>query len=300
MLNNGNFVIKSSVWNNFRGAATFGNGITGTSGVVGESNSLIGSNQGDRVGQYARKLTNNNYVVRSPSWNSKGAVTWGSGQTGVSGIVSIANSFVGDSGGGVGFYDVVALTNGNYVINSAWATRGGVTWANATTGITGTVSENNSLIGDLSNGVGNGGVYALPNGNYVIASWTWGNVNGRVGAVTLCDGTIGKTGFVTEQNSLIGSVDGDWIGDGGIAVLPNSNFVVQSRRWNGGRGAVIFVNSSTGLIGTVSEANSLVGNSISDSVGYVTVLNNGNYLVRSSWSNGSMNLWRSISVFQPI
>ena len=47
-------------------------------------------------------LSNGNYVVRSPSWDNgaatdAGAVTWGSGDEGVSGVVSAANSLVGST-----------------------------------------------------------------------------------------------------------------------------------------------------------------------------------------------------------
>src|SRR5262249_26317451 len=47
-------------------------------------------------------LSNGNYVVNSPNWDNgaasdAGAVTWGSGTTGVSGVVSSANSLVGNS-----------------------------------------------------------------------------------------------------------------------------------------------------------------------------------------------------------
>ena len=41
-------------------------------------------------------LSNGNYVVTSPAWsNDAGAVTWGSGTAGVSGIVSTMNSAIG-------------------------------------------------------------------------------------------------------------------------------------------------------------------------------------------------------------
>lgn len=43
-----------------------------------------------------------------------GAVTWGNGQTGISGVVSSANSLVGSTGIDlVGFRGVTALSNGN-------------------------------------------------------------------------------------------------------------------------------------------------------------------------------------------
>jgi hypothetical protein len=71
--------------------------------------------------------TNNNYIVRSPNWdngtvNNAGAVTWGSGLTGVSGVVSISNSLVGSSNtDAVGLDAVTPLQNGNYVvITTSW------------------------------------------------------------------------------------------------------------------------------------------------------------------------------------
>ena len=47
-------------------------------------------------------LTNGNYVVAAPHWDNgaatdAGAVTWGSGTSGVTGVVSRANSLVGST-----------------------------------------------------------------------------------------------------------------------------------------------------------------------------------------------------------
>src|SRR5437899_1880075 len=53
---------------------------------------------------------------------------------------------------------VLPVTNGNYArpTSDLNHTRGAVTWANGNTGITGTVSEDNSLVGSKPNdGVGN-------------------------------------------------------------------------------------------------------------------------------------------------
>src|SRR5207302_529632 len=89
---------------------TWGNGSTGISGTVSAANSLVGSNpgngivgnlsSGDLVGSWVTSLTNGNYVVKSPYWNgNRGAATWGSGSTGISGTVSAANSLVGNNSG---------------------------------------------------------------------------------------------------------------------------------------------------------------------------------------------------------
>ncbi len=164
-LGNGNFVIRSPEWDNGAaanaGAVTWGSGATGISGPVGPANSLVGTTAGDRIGTGAAAggivaLTNSNYVVSSGTWDNgaatdAGAVTWGSGTTGISGAVSASNSLVGTtSGDQVGFNGVIALTNGNYVVRSPnWdgADLGAVTWGHGATGFSGAVSASNSLVG---------------------------------------------------------------------------------------------------------------------------------------------------------
>jgi hypothetical protein len=103
-------------------------------------------------------LSNGNYVVTSQDYqNSAGAVTWGSGTMGVSGVLTSSNSLVGSTGDMVGMAAVTALSNGNYVVkthrwnNGALGDAGAVTWGNGSTGVTGTISSSNSLVGLTSN-----------------------------------------------------------------------------------------------------------------------------------------------------
>ena len=64
---------------------------------------------------WERALTNGNYVVDSAHWNNyMGAVTWGSGTTGVVGVVSAANSLVGTT-------RVQAILPANTILAIAWA-----------------------------------------------------------------------------------------------------------------------------------------------------------------------------------
>ena len=310
-LTNGNYVVTSKQWDNGDivdvGAVTWGNGATGTVGVVSAANSLVGSTASDSVGDVTA-LTNGNYVVRSNQWDNGGlvnvgAVTWGSGTTGIIGAVSVANSLVGATANdGVGSSGVTALTNGNYVVasqgwdNVAIADAGAVTWGNGTTGIVGTVSAANSLVGSTaSDNVGGfQSVMALTNGNYVVRSGNWDN-EGVVdaGAVTWGNGTTGIVGALSAANSLVGSTAGDNVGNANITALANGNYVVRSSNWDNGSvvdaGAVTWGNGTTGIIGAVSAANSLVGSTASDNLGNsgVTALANGNYVVLStSWDNG--------------
>jgi len=300
-LTNGNYVVLSPNWNNYAGAATWGNGTTGVSGVVSSSNSLVGSNPGDNVGQYVTPLTNGNYVVVSSNWtNSTGAVTWGNGTTGVTGTVSSSNSLVGSTSGdqvgedGTINNSVFALTNGNYVVDSAYWNGhiGAVTWGNGTTGVTGTISSSNSLVGSQAGDwVGIGNIAVLTNGNYVVSSPYW---NGHIGAATWGNGTTGITGTVSSSNSLVGSTSGDFVGGsisvGGssIIALTNGNYVVSSPNWNSNTGAATWGDGTAGITGMVSSSNSLVGSNPGDYVGSnVTALANGNYVVSSPFWNSN-------------
>ncbi len=71
--------------------------------------------------------------------------------------------------------------------------------------------------------------------------------------------------------------------------------MIRSPYWDNGAiadaGAVTWADGTKGITGTISAANSLVGSSTSDQVGFtgVTALQNGNYVVRSEgWDNESI------------
>src|SRR5260370_17441086 len=97
-LSNGNYVVTSVNWSSNKGAATWGNGTAGvTIGVVTANNSLTGSSAGDLVGNgLITALSNGNYVVASPNWNSSlGAATWGGGTAGGRGGRCVGDSLSG-------------------------------------------------------------------------------------------------------------------------------------------------------------------------------------------------------------
>jgi hypothetical protein len=209
-LSNGNYIIESPSWDDNRGAATWCNAGTVSSGTVSVANSLVGTDPGDGVGLWVTALTNGNYVVGSPYWNSgHGAATWGDGNTGVTGIVSDGNSLVGSNpNDGVGSY-AAPLPNGDYLVDSyAWnGQRGAVTWVSGGRSFSGTISAANSLVG--SNPGDQVGIYGfitiLSNGNYVVRSPFW---SGNCGAVTWGSGSTGVSGIVSDANSLVGSNPG--------------------------------------------------------------------------------------------
>jgi hypothetical protein len=315
-LTNGNYVVMSPNWNNGVpgskfGAATWGDGNTGVAGTVSASNSLVGTTAGDNIGNGFRRLTNGNYVVVSSNWNNGvasshvGAVTWINGSTGLSGAVSTSNSLYGTTAGdAIGSNFVTALSNGNYVVASSnWndgvasAHFGAATWGNGTTGIVGPVSTSNSLFGTLSGDfVGSKRVVALSNGNYVVASPKWTNslVATSLGAATWGDGSSGTVGAVSTSNSLYGTTANDAVAKNGVTALTNGNYVVNSQDWNNGVtnskiGAATWGDGSSGSVGPASAANSLIGATNNDAVGYASyALSNGNYVVCSpQWNNST-------------
>ena len=318
VLKNGNYLIVCPQWRNGSiqsvGAVTWANGETGISGVVSTANSLTGAAAGDMIGNSGIvALKNGNYIVKSGSAANgsivqAGAVTWGNGKTGISGVISTANSLMGTSFlEKVGFWGVFELSNGNYVVRSPFwgdgnATNlGAVTWANGNTGISGVITSANSLVGATEfDYVGNNGVVPLTNGNYVVASRNWRNGEiANAGAVTWANGSTGLVGPVTTANSLVGTLAGNFVGHPGVTALSNGNYVVKNSDWEGkgqiNVGAVTWANGSTGLVGVVSPSNSLVGTTDFDFVGDdeieqlgVNALTNGNYVITSThWDNDS-------------
>ena len=337
-LSNGNYVVLSWHWNNGNppnmGAATWMDGTRPMTGTVSASNSLV-----DAGGHssFVTALSNGNYVVSAPLWSNGsaqyiGAVTWGDGAAGISGTVSTQNSLVGSHIFDQVGTSVTALTNGNYVVGSpTWDSEfsdvGAATWGNGTTGITGTISSSNSLVGShaddqvsgsitpaLLNGIYGvrspswdsgsaaevsavpwfNGVIALSNGNYVVRSSNWDNGSvTNAGAATWGNGTTGITGPVSPSNSLVGSQSGGQVGYS-LAALSNGNYVVGSPFWANGSvlmaGAATWGNGFSGLKGSISANNSLVGSQARDAVGVgITALTNGNYVVSSwVWNNGAI------------
>ncbi len=324
-LTNGNFVVINPEWDDAGaglidvGAVTWGSNTLGVSGVIGINNSLVGSSQYEQIGWGMGldtggvvALSNGNYVVVSPGWLNEfnatvGAVTWGNGNAGVTGIIDATNSLVGSSvQDEVGSGGVVALANGNYVIITRYWSNGNgdyvgaATWGNGATGITGEVSLANSLVGSTNFDFENSAkVIPLSNGNYVVSTPKWDNGNlADAGAVTWGNGNTGTTGEINASTSLVGSKANDEVGQS-VAALTNGNYVVCSPNWDNGTvanaGAATWANGTTGLTtGVLTNSNSLVGSQPNDNVGSgafdfgVTVLNNGNYVVRSPyWDNGT-------------
>jgi hypothetical protein len=283
-LANGNYVATFINWHGV-GAAAWGNGSAGTVGAVSSSNALVGTLTADAVGSGVLALSNGNYVVLSSGWhNSKGALTWGNGTTGVAGPVSTSNSLVGANVNDSVAITATPLCNGNYVVGSPdWMSgAGAATWLDGELPAVGTVSATNSLIGSASASSAGFPIFALANCNYVVAT-AWYDSRG---AATWADGSIGLVGTVSSKNSLVGASAQDYTGT--VVPLSNGNYLVTSSNWNGGTGAVTWADGTHGLSGAVSAAKSLVGAAAGDHLGYSYALPNGNYLVASDYWNGDV------------
>jgi hypothetical protein len=283
-LTNGNYVVSTPFWDNpvgpinNAGAATWCSGTSGCTGSVTAANSMTGPSADDSVGAL-KALANGNYLVGNPYWDNHapfaadaGAVAFCGNASGCVGTVTNANSLVGSTGGDhVGNENIIALSNGNYVVlASSWtngptAHVGAATFCSGTTGCSGTISSANSLIGSTADDqIGSGGV-ALAGGNYVVLSPNWKN-----GAVTMAGAITygsasGITGPVTSANSLVGSTNGDTVGGGSgqTIALPNGDYIASSTEWDNtgiaNAGAISYGLGSGGTVGPITAANSVRG-----------------------------------------
>ncbi len=312
-LRNGRYLVAAPRWRNgtvvSAGAVTVLSGTAATAMLVSAANSLVGASAGDMVGSGdMAALPNGDAVVASPLWGGqRGAVTQIRQAVPLAGAISASNSLVGASAGdsfglapaGRG---ITVLRNGNYVVCSPeWSEAaagtvavGAATWMNAANPLTGVVSAVNSLVGPNSNfHVCGGGVTALSDGHYVVASprWRVGSA-GDVGAVTWANGDTGLVGSVTAANSLTGQAALDRVGEA-VTALVGGGYVVVSPDWSTAMlpavGAVTWRQGGAPAPGVVSEGNSLVGASTNDRIGSggVVALAAGAYAVASpAFSNG--------------
>lgn len=283
-LKNGNLAIGSVQWDDPAtlagnvGAVAFCPAATHCAGqVLGPSNALVGSTAVDNVGSSIVALANGNYVVRSPAWDNGattdvGAVTFCDGSVGCVGVVGVGNSYTGVAASDqVGSGGVLALANGHYVVGApSWNSGttldvGAVRFCDGNVGCFGTPGIGNALVGSITSDlVGSGGLFALPNGSYVVSSRIWDNgavVN--AGASTWCSGTSGCTGVISPGNSLVGSTNGDQISNPGVDALAGDKYLVRSAFFDNGAvvngGAFTLGSALGGTFGVVGSANSIVG-----------------------------------------
>jgi len=253
----------------------------------------------EAFGEKVLVLSNGNYVVVDSKADGAGpdvgAVYLYDGKTDNL-ISTLTGSQSGDQIGSEGVTEVG--TSDFVVLSGSWHTGsaavGAATWVDGSAGLNGPVSATNSIVGSANLDFTGAAVTALTNGNYVVSAPNWDGSATDVGAVTWAGGDGTTVGAVSTANSLVGIAASDNVGSGKVTALSNGNYVVSSPNWD--NGAIANAGAVTWAFGTaptdvaVSAADSIVGSSDNDQVGFygTTALSNGNYVVDSPyWNNGA-------------
>ena len=330
-LGNDKYLIRSSYWGDDAGSVTWFDITQGLSGVVGATNSLVGSIADDDVGSYIYSLGNNKWGIFSPYWDNgsatdAGAVTIIDSEAGIpTGMVSSANSLVGtNTGDYVGSYyyyygyypDYSTLSGSILMIRSRyWYDEAGAVtlYDTLTDPITGEISASNSLVGGTpGDQIGLQYQNLTYDNKFAFISPNW---NSGTGAVTIFDMTEGISGEVSDANSLVGTNPGDYVGSGGVNYISYSNdgtdhrqYLIISPDWNSGAGAVTWYSTANAPVtGELSGSNSLIGGSGGDGIGeYQSVSYGGGYslyaLLSPDWYNESEDAEYAgaITLFDPV
>jgi len=239
--------------------------------------------EGDLFGNHVAILTNGNVVVTDPFESS---IASHAGAVHLYDPISqsiIHSTYSITTDDRFGIFGIITLANGNFVIASPFADVNSVTDAGTVqlfNGATG-LAIGSAINGDAdSDQLGYVRTTALSNGHFVITS-PYDDVNGvlNAGSVQVINGTTGdKIG-----SSIVGDVEDDQIGSGGITELANGNFVISSPFDDAGglidAGSVKIINGETG----VQIGGSIVGDTQFDQLGSagITALVNGNYAIAS-------------------
>ena len=241
---------------------------------MGASNSLLGGNIGDSVGNAYLVSLGSGYYARSAQWGgNRGALSWiDTTTTPLTGTISSANSLVGATSGDlIGSAGVRSISGGNKlaVLSPNWSNgtatnAGAMTWLDSTVpsfGLIGTVSSANSLVGSNTNdAVGGSTNFFNGTGYTVVSNLSW---NGNRGAVTWMSTAAPLTGVISAANSLVGANPNDYVGSGGVYIysfyLANGDYIVSSPGFGSSSGALTIGAKGGGIAGVVSGANSLVG-----------------------------------------
>ena len=259
--------------------------------------SIYGDNANDFLGQTSiTALTNNNFVIASKldgvgGVSDVGSVMLINGATGS----QIGSTFVGNTASDQLGFSIKALPNNNFVIASPYddvgagpsvVNAGSVILVSGTTG----AQIGSTFAGNATNDyLGNGGVTALTNNNFVINSPSDDVGVSDAGSVMLINGATGAQ----IGSTLAGNASGDQLGASGITALTNNNFVIASYLDDivlfGGfssvvdGGSVMLINGATGA----QIGSTFAGNATNDYLGRssVTALTNNNFVIASAYDD---------------
>ncbi|MEQ8494784.1 MAG: filamentous hemagglutinin N-terminal domain-containing protein, partial [Gammaproteobacteria bacterium] len=280
------YAVLSPDFNGAAGAVTIASSATGIVGIVGAGNSLVGSASGDDVGgSLLQNLFFGRYALVS-DMNGAGAVTLVDPTAPPVGVVSAANSLVGDSAG-----DEIGSAGLDYVGGTIWAVFspgfddgattdvGAVTLVDGQTGsfagtatpATAAVGAANSLVGvSQDDAVGSDGIEFVTSSLYAVLSPGFDNGAAvDAGAITWYTPGDSLSGSVGVGNSLLGANTGDDVGGGSndFYFLPSGNGLIEIPDFDGGAGALVFVDPSAPVTGAVGAASALVGGTPGDALG---------------------------------
>jgi len=239
--------------------------------------SIYGDAAGDQLGFGSiTKLANNNFVIASPLDNAgAGSVRLMSGASGAQIGPTIEGDDANDS---IGLF-VTALGNDNFVIASPFDDvdpgSGNLVDAGSVrlvSGLDGTVLDliKGSTAGDTIfglGGIGSGGIIALSNNNYVIAS-PGPLLEGSVQLASGVDGTLIGTA-INGNDPLSSAVTF-------VTAMTFGNYVISSTLDNGGAGSVRLVNGTNGDEIT-GDLPALAGPG--DNFGFITAINNNHFVI---------------------
>ena len=236
---------------------------------------LRGDSADDGIGAVIKGIGHSNFLVVSSLDDVGGIVDAGSVRVinGSSGN-QIGSGLSGDMPGDfTGSGRVVALENGNFAVISSADSEGGVANAGSIRLVNGRTGEQigNALIGDVPGDFQSPTITTLSNGNYVVKARSDDEAGVEdASSVRLMSGSAG--GQIGPAQ--VGDVERDDLGNLGITVLNNDNYVIVSSRddENGiyDAGSVRVIDGSTGvevserMIGTrqgVQAIRSVSGNS---------------------------------------
>ena len=297
-LTNGNYVVVSLSG----GSVTWANGATGITGVINASNSVMAYLPPAAFGGFLQdnvtRLANGNFVVRSESVGViPGAFTWMRGDGPTTGTLSVTNSLViSETWGNTAIFP---LKNGDYVVCDTYNLRSAAIWGSGTSGVTGTVSDRNALLGPSSvDGYSNicndeswpGQFLSFDDGSYAMLGIVWvGGSDGRhERAMTVVQGSNHFTGVVTMTNSLLS--------DGAkfqrLIPLTGTAFLLHAVYPDGhplaGRSVFARVDATAGLTGAFTTTGGLY----LDSSGWPRVmpLDDGNFVIYDGGWNGGRGI----------
>lgn len=305
-LENGNYVVASFLEDNGPttdvGAIRLMDGATGAQiGVT-----LYGDLVDDQLGRTGiTPLASGNFVIGSDLVDNGALVDAGSialidGTTGLQiGVTVYGEQAIQN----LSFEPVTALGNGNFVVVSSGFSAPGVPDAGSVRLFDGVTGEQigPAIIGDQPfDFVGGGGITALVNDNFVIASnFADSGLTQNAGSVQLISGATGMQIGMT----VFGGQKDDLLGAGGVIALTNGNYVVETPDSDGpgpGQNAGL-VQLFDGVSGMVIS--SLAGAQADDQIGFTgaTPLNNGNYVLASLFEDvGAIDKAGVIRVFNGV